>query len=212
MYATIQNLRDEGITEAQASDDRLLALIQEATAAIDRITGWFFEPREMTVYMNGRGTPSIEPPYPPIELVELTMNERLISLNNGEVVIIGAPVQPGFSAPRITLENGIFYVGAANVMGEGIWGFTEDDGTEYGRTPLAIRRVCMMMVMRMLPYMGNGEEAADAKNAWRIVEEKTRDQSYKLSAPQSADWLVTGDPEIDQILYRYSKPMGLGAA
>ena len=55
MYATVQHFRDEGITEAQASDERLLALIEEATAAIDRITGWFFEPREMTIYMDGRG-------------------------------------------------------------------------------------------------------------------------------------------------------------
>ena len=94
MYATVQDLRGEGITEAQASDARLQTLIEEATAAIDRITGWFFEPRELTVYMDGRGNPSIEPPYPPINLVELTMNERLLNLDNGEVVIIGAPVQP----------------------------------------------------------------------------------------------------------------------
>lgn len=65
MYATVQDLRDEGVTEAQASDMRLSLLIEEAGAAIDQITGWFFEPREMTVYMNGRGVPSIEPPYPP---------------------------------------------------------------------------------------------------------------------------------------------------
>jgi hypothetical protein len=211
VYAAVQDFRDEGITEAQASDARLLALIEEATAAIDRITGWFFEPREMTVYMNGRGKPSIEPPYPPIDLVELTVNERLVNLDNGEVVIIGAPVQPGFSAPRITLKNGNFYVGAANVVGEGVWGFTEDDGTPYGRTPLAIRRACMMLVMRMLPFMGNADDTADAKNAWRIIEEKTRDQSYKLDKP-STSWTITGDPEIDLILERYSKPMGLGAA
>jgi hypothetical protein len=210
VYATVQDLRNEGITEAQASDARLQALIEEATASIDRITGWFFEPREMTVYMDGRGTPSIEPPYPPIDLVELTMNERLLNLDNGEVVIIGAPVQPGFSAPRITLKVGVFYTGAANVVGEGIWGFTEDDGTEYGRTPLAIRRACMMMVMRMLPLMGNTEDSADARNAWRIIEEKTRDQSYKLDKPSTSS-TVTGDPELDQILARYSKPMGLGA-
>ena len=82
MYATVQDLRDEGITEAQATDARLLALIEEATATIDRITGWFFEPREMTVYMDGRGTPSIEPPYPPIELVEL-IREKLESPSGG---------------------------------------------------------------------------------------------------------------------------------
>jgi hypothetical protein len=210
VYATVQDLRDEGIAEAQASDARLLALIDEATHTIDRITGWFFEPREMTVYMNGRGTPSIEPPYPPIALTELTLNERLISLDSGELVIIGAPVQPGFSGPRLTLKAGVFYVGASNVVGDGIWGFTEDDGTPHGRTPLAVRRACILMVLRMLPLMGS-DDAADVKNAWRIIEERTRDQSYKLDKPGIAS-SITGDPETDQILCRYARPMGLGAA
>src|SRR5438093_2937915 len=34
---------------AQATDDRLLALIDEATRSIDRATGWFFAPRLLTV-------------------------------------------------------------------------------------------------------------------------------------------------------------------
>ena len=120
-------------------------------------------------------------------------------------------MQPGFSAPRMTLKTGVFFVGAANVVGEGIWGFTEDDGTDHGRTPLAIRRACMMLVMRMLPLMGNTEDAADAKNAWRIIEEKTRDQSYTLDRPGDPGPL-TGDPEIDRILLRFCRPAGLGAA
>ena len=103
------------------------------------------------------------------------------------------------------------YDDANNIVGEGFWGFTEDDGTAMGRTPLAIRRACMMLVIRMLPVMGNAEDAAEAKNAWRIIEEKTRDQSYKLDKPGTTS-TITGDPEIDQILVRYSKPMGLGAA
>ena len=46
MYATVQDLRDEGITEAQASDARLEALIEEAA----RITAEDIEP---TTDLNG---------------------------------------------------------------------------------------------------------------------------------------------------------------
>ena len=168
MYATVTDFRDEGITEAQALDDRLTALIEEASASIDRITGWFFESRGMVLHLDGRGAPSIEPPYPPIELTSFTINKRAMSLDNGELIIIGAPVQPGFIAPRFTLRNGIFPKGNANIEAEGTWGFTEPDGTPTGRTPLAVRRACMLMVLRMLPLLGNTDDTADARNAWRI--------------------------------------------
>ena len=210
MYATVPDFRDEGVTQARASDARLTALIEEASAVVNRITGQFFNPREMTLRMDGRGTRAVEPPYPPIVLTGLTINERRLSLEKEKVLIVGAPVGPGFSAPRISLERGVFHLGVENVVAEGIWGFTEDDGTPYGRTPLAVRRACMLLVMRMLPVMANTQEAADAKNAWRIIEEKTRDQSYKLGADTSST--VTGDPEIDRLLYPYSRPTGLGAA
>ena len=54
--------RREVTLESQATDARLLTLIEEATRLIDRLTGWFFEPRDATYRLDGRGTPSIEPP------------------------------------------------------------------------------------------------------------------------------------------------------
>src|SRR5690606_34186710 len=71
VYASVADLRDEGVSVAQASDARLVALIDEAGRAIDSFTGWFFEPRSLTLRLDGRGTPSIEPPVPPIELTQL---------------------------------------------------------------------------------------------------------------------------------------------
>ena len=65
MYATVADLRAEGVTVAQADDARLEALIDAATAEIDRVTGWFFEPRALTLTLDGRGAPSLELPAPP---------------------------------------------------------------------------------------------------------------------------------------------------
>jgi len=212
VYATVDDLRAEGITEAQASDSRLLALIDEASCLIDHVTGWFFEPREMVFRMDGHGVPSIEPPAPPIELSQLRVNGSEMPLDSDNLIVIGAPVQAGFYAPRLSLCNGLLFPsGQGNIYATGLWGYTEDDGTTTGRVPLAIRRACMLLVLRNLPLLSSEDEVADVRNRWRVIEEKTRDQSYKLDRPQS-NTPITSDPEIDSILYRYRRPAGLGAA
>ena len=211
MYATVDDLRAEGVTAAQATDERLASLIEEATAAIDRITGWFFEPRTLNLRLDGRGTPSLEPPVPPIELDRLAIDATELSLDSADLVVVGAPVAPGFDAPRISLTRGrVFPKGTGNVTAEGLWGYTEPDGTPEGRTPLEIRRACMLLVLRLLHPLA-GESSTDARNRWRILEERTRDQSYRLDGVKDTG-PFTGDPEIDGVLLRYRRPPGLGAA
>jgi hypothetical protein len=90
------------------------------------------------------------------------------------------------------------------------WGFTEPDGTAEGRTPLEIRRVCILLVLRGIDPLA-GAASSDARNRWRLVEERTRDQSYRMAELRVGNPL-TGDPEIDAILARYRRPVGLGAA
>ncbi len=211
MYATVADMRDEGVTPAQASDERLTALLVEASAFVDHVTGWFFEPRPMVVRMDGRGTASIEPPYPPIRFDELVIDGATASLAPDDLVIRGAPVLPGFDAPRLTLVRSLFPRGTDNVVASGLWGYTDPNGTPTGGTPPAIRRAVMLLVMRWLAKLGDAEAAA-AKSQWRILEERTRDQSYRLAPVAATDVTFTSDPEIDLLLARYRKPIGLGAA
>lgn len=212
MYATVTDLRAEGVTEAQATDERLLALIDEASRLIDRVTGWFFEPRDVTYVLDGRGTPSVEPPAPPLRLDSLSVEGSPLPIDSNNLLIVGAPIQTGFDAPRLSLRHGrTFPKGIGNIEAEGRWGYTEDDGTLEGRTPLEIRRACMMLVMSRLPLLGDADAMDEARNRWRIIEERTRDQSYKLDRPGTTTTL-TGDPAVDEILFRFRRPQGLGAA
>jgi hypothetical protein len=211
MYATVADLRAEGVTEAMAPDARLASLIEEAGSTIDRITGWFFEPRAQTFTLDGRGHPTIEPPVPPIRLDRLAVGDMDLSLSPDDLVVVGAPVNPGFDSPRLTLRGcSTFPRGKGNITAEGLWGFTEPDGTPEGRTPLEIRRACMLLVLRILHPLA-GESSTDARNRWRILEERTRDQSYRLDGVKDTG-PFTGDPEVDGILLRYRRPGGLGAA
>jgi hypothetical protein len=212
VYATVADLRGEGVIEAQATDARLLTLIDEASRLIDRLTGWFFEPRDTTYRLDGRGTPSIEPPAPPIHIDALTAAGAAIPMDPDNLLIVGAPVQPGFDAPRLSRRHGqTFPRGVGNIEATGRWGYTEDDGTSEGRTPLEIRRACLMLVMNRLPLLGDADAMDEARNRWRIIEERTRDQSYKLDKPGTTV-TSSGDPAVDEILLRFRRPRGIGAA
>jgi hypothetical protein len=209
MYASLVDLRSEGVTVAMATDDRLHALIEEAGRLIDRVTGWWFESRAATLMLDGRGTPTLEPPVPPIRLVRLLIGGSEVDLPGG-VVVVGAPIGPGFEAPRLVLRGRRFPRGTANVLASGQWGFTEPDGTAEGRTPLEIRRATMLLVLRWVDPL-TGAASQDARNRWRVLEERTRDQSYRLAGLGTTEPL-TGDPDVDAILMRYRRPLGLGAA
>jgi hypothetical protein len=211
MYASVQDMRGEGVTEAQASDARLDALLYEASEAINHLTGWVFEPRDWTIRLDGTGRPALEPPLVPIVVSELWVGSQW--LQPDEYRVVGAPVVPGFVAPRIELLRGSFPLGQGNVLARGTWGYTEHDGTPLGRTPVAIRRACMLLVMRLLPPIGDQDAVHDARDRWRVVEQRTREQSIKFAAAAIASgWEMSGDPEVDAILTRYRRPLQLGAA
>lgn len=213
MYATALDLRAEGVTAAEASDARLELLLAEASSLIDRVTGWFFEPRLLTLTLSGRGAPSIELPVPPIRVDRLLLGTMELSLDPSELLVVGAPVQPGFDGPRFTRRHGrTFPRGHGNVVAEGLWGFTEYDGTPTGRTPPAIRRATMLLVLRSMAPLSD-DASFEARSRWRIIEERTRDQSYRLDPARSATaGNFTGDPEVDALLAPYVRPTPIGAA
>ncbi len=213
MYASVADLRAEGVTATTAGDARLDALLADAGAFVDSVTGWFFEPRALTLRMDGRGHRTVEPPVPPIRIDSLVVEyEGALSTAPEDLVIEGGPVAPGFMGPRLTLRHGHrFPKGVANVTATGLWGYTEADGSPTGRTPAAIRTVTMQLILRALPLLTNGEAWESARHRWRLAEERTRDQSYRLNPPTFSTF-ITGDPEIDLVLLRYRRPQGLGAA
>jgi hypothetical protein len=139
MYATVQDLRDEGVTAAMASDDRLEALLRECSALIDHATGWFFEPRESELWLDGRGHATIVPKYPPIRLDYVSVGGRAVSVARGNLIIEGAPVQPGFSGPRVTLAR-VVPPGIGNVVLRGVFGYTGQAASGHSLPPFGGRR------------------------------------------------------------------------
>ncbi len=208
-YATLADLRAEGVTEARADDARIALAVEEASALIDRVCGWYFEPRTQTLTVDGRGSSILPLPVPPIRVDALEFDGSAVSITTGDLVLEGAPVRARFIEPRLVLRFDAFPRGVANVSVTGLFGFTEEDGTTEGRTPLAIRRACLLLAIRILPKAAT-DAGREARDAWRILEERTRDQAVKFQPLVAGD--LTGEPEVDRILTRYRRPAPMGAA
>jgi len=231
LYATVQDMRDEGVTVASASDARLLELLEEASIDIDRYCGWWFDPRDRTLRLDGRGTQTLELPVHPIEITSLVADEDDLSIEPEDLRVVGAPVEPGLEpfVPYIQLTSvsfrgdrvrrggdaPLFPVGRGLIYVTGTFGYTEDDGTAQGRVPLAIKRACKLMVIRNLAELANADPLTS--QAWRVQSIKTFDQSVTFGTSGASGALgddgaaYTGDPTIDEILSRFAKPHGVGA-
>jgi hypothetical protein len=230
-YTTIERVRAEGITEAMASDGRLSELIEEASIEIDKICRWWFQARAKSVTLDGNGRTRLDLPAPPIEIYEVVIEG--VRLDPGSWHLVGicprGPSDPRKPLAAIERKAGsatrfydlgvprlVWPKGQGNIVIRGVFGYTEDNGTAFGRVPLAIVRACNLMVIRM-QWPQSFEEAIDARNAGRTKRMKTHEQEIEYfpsgggaaggNAPATA---FDSDPEISRILAAYIRPLDLG--
>jgi len=239
-YAFVSDLRDEGVTPADASDARLQQLISRASRYVERITGRFFEPRLQTLTLDGsggrslplgeaiigveaayidtspysRGDLPVDPDYYRVYNRHLTQGLLLPDDRDNprlELLHGGDLLGVRFEPPDISLSSFVWPRGSQNITVRGAFGYTEPDGSLTGRTPELIRHATKLLVMRELPRMADADRREDAQRRWRLTSERTRDQSYTLEALKLYGQF-TGDPEIDTVLAAFARPPDLGAA
>ncbi len=233
MYAAVADIRAEGVTEATAPDSRIESLIALAASYIERITGRFFEPREMELALDGTGG-HVLPLGHPIVSVDA------VSIDSSPFSTADTPVDPSLyrvynrhltqglllpddrDNPKLELfhaaaidaarvgGNLVWPLGQQNVTVQGAFGYTEPDGTDQGRTPELIRHVTKLLVMREIPKLADVDRRENAQRRWRLTSERTRDQAYTLDALR-LHGAFTGDPEIDNILVAFVRLPDLGA-
>ena len=210
-YCMLQDLRDEGFPSEAVSDARLTRIIALASRTIERITGRFFEPRRQRIELDGRGSNDLllDEPIIAIEKIELGSSGPVSGATvYNRHITQGLMLPDDRQNPRIRLG---FPCGARNVRVTGLFGYTEPDGSPTGTTPLLIREACKRLVVREIPMLADAGRREDARQRYRIVQERTREQSYtldKLAHPGA----LTGDPDIDDILVQFMRPADLGAA
>lgn len=206
-YASVADLRAEGVPSTVANG-RLEYALDEVSALIDRVCGWWFEPRTMTLTVSGRGLRSLTLRIPPIEVTGLEVNGEEYSVDPADLKIIGDPL----AGPPCTLHHRVVIrEGRDNVLVTGGFGFIERDALGVARTPRAVRRACILLALDRLPLITSAESDA-ARDQWRVVEEQTRDQRVRYSERSGAAGSLTGNLDADQLLAAYVRPPQFGAA
>ncbi|MDR1021028.1 MAG: hypothetical protein LBL73_09745 [Synergistaceae bacterium] len=211
MYCSPCDLRAAGFGADQFPDDRLPALCERATRYIDMVTGRWFEPRGMTIRIDGNGGKALPLPHFLIEAGSV----RLGGVPVAEYVLYNRMEDRDY--PKLYAERG-WPKGALNVEIAGLWGYVDAAGGGAYVTPPMIARAAMKLIS-LTGAAGLGDTAAisDASERGRVVKETTDGHSYEMKAASSASGgsgvvaSYTGDQEIDQILDMYAaRSMGLG--
>ncbi len=230
IYALVADMRDEGVTGDAASDVRVQTALVVASRMIDRITGRFFSPRYSVYRFDGRDGRKLTMWDPIIALEELVVESELVTpiatpITLDDVRVYNRHISQNMTNPDdrnspkiefVELEGvrwfgGLkFPSGVQNIKVTGLFGYTEHDGSGVGKTPDLIRHVAKLLALREIPELTETSCRADARDQWRVTEERTRDQTVKYAAPTKwGQW--TGDAEIDQILVMFMRPPDLGA-
>lgn len=237
-YALVSDMRAEGVRESSASDARLIALIRDASIEFERLVGGrWFEPRYNSWKLDGTAKPQLWIEHPIVAIDSATVfgegaidpatykifNRHITGLTDPDdrasarleyfVTQTGlqGPVQP-LAYPYPIDEQWMlpkpWAKGTQNVTIDGVFGYTDPDGSPEGMTPTEVTRAVKLLVLRRLPRMmaGGGTSLFDAVNKHRLTSEKTREQSYQLAAGMAGKGAYTTDWEIDRIVEQYSKP------
>lgn len=229
-YALVQDLRNEGVTVAQASDARLQYLIGVWSRFIDRATNQWFEPRQRVVLLDGSDTRTLFLDAPIVGITSIKMNESLVDSTSYKVynrhLSQGLTAPDDRNNPKVEFAEAsrldryatnVWARGSQNIEVAGVFGYTDvpagSSSATEGVTPDLIKRACMLLVIRDLTPLGSVEDRQAALATSRLIEERTRDQSYRLgrgridtigTAGGATPW--TDDPEINTILDMYRAP------
>lgn len=238
-YLSPSDMREEGLDEGQCSNARLIRLIAMQSAYIDRVTRRFFEPRFQTQHLSGSGARGCLFGDPIIALVDVSLGnpaqqpvgpesfrvfnrhltQRLANpddRNSPKIEfwhfrdLFGPQRTASMSSPLfgVPFRDMYFPAGVQNVNVRGLFGYTDWDGSSTGDTPLQIQQATKLLVMRDVGKMADCDAREDRKRS-RILQERTRDQSYQLQ--ETTEGAFTGDREIDDILLSFMRPLDLGS-
>lgn len=237
-YGLVSDFRAEGFTKNDVSDIRLLKLITEQSAFIEKVTHRFFEPRHLDVRADGTDSHTLLLGQPIIALDLVKVHDTILDIDpaNRNLLIYNRHlaglldpddrIVPCVQIPELIeyqgydvgayqdyyqlTEAGRFYKSPQNVTVSGLFGYTDQDGGPIGQTPAGVQRLLRLLVMRNIPKAACTEESLRARYANRLTSMRTRDQAITF-AGNGLIGSFTGDLEIDTLFATYSRPIGIAS-
>jgi hypothetical protein len=220
-YALPSDLRDEGLTTTQATDQRLANVIQLSTQMIERYCGRWFEPRTQTFTLDADNQRVLNLPQPIVALTSVLIDTTAVEIADIEVYnrhlteSLTTPDDREIPKLEWSLEDlsyggawlfspGVWTKGQKIVQVAGVFGYTDPDGSVVGVIPPMIQHACKLLVMREFPTMAlDADTREDRQQRWRVVGDRTRDQAITMSPLAAGS--ITGDVTVDRILDSYRR-------
>jgi len=205
-YATLLQVRDEGVSVAMASDARVTALLDQASTRIDNINGSWFESRAETITKEGPGTKYLHLHVPIITVTQIDYVERFSGVTT-TVAAANYLVYTAVKNPVIRNLVGDWNTGPQAYDITGTFGWLEDSAT-----PDDITTACIMLVIRGVPQLADEDAALERRTGdLKQVVVQGRSESWGTGAGGVALSLGgdTGDAEIDRLLAPYHAPKDL---
>lgn len=226
-YVTVQEIRDEGVTEAQANDARVESVLQRVESMIEEATGLWFESRSLSLELDGTDAKFLWFNVPIITITSLKINDDTVDLDTAnyrvynrrgfpqddrrnpkiELITVRRSVFDGPVEDSASLR--IFRKGKVQAV-EGTFGWTETDGA----CPEGIKWCIKRLVTRDFPQL-NTPTFEENRRARKIVEEETDGHRMRFRGSADRGMNLTDtfdDPEVAQILQRYRQPLAMSAA
>jgi len=228
-YISIQDVRDEGLTQAQYSDAKVLSYIETWQAFLDRACRQWFIPKTLVLKVDGTDSDSIHLGVPIISIDYIKINDSTTNLSTDLYRVYSEIVYPDNRRnPRIKLvrnndnlsiyESPIGYgelkfrKGRKNQEIKGNFGFVEADGS----VPKLIKRALLKLVIEKLtkPVYGPLPSGVTPPSSISAILEETTD-GHKIKydsasvATKSGISGMTSDQEILDIIKLYRAPLGV---
>jgi hypothetical protein len=199
MYVTANELRAEGAVGTKIRIENAILLAQ---TYIEKETGRWFELKTVALELDGEGDKVLFLPH-------FCFSVTSILVDDSEVDADGYTLYNRFTPddreiPKICFETNV-RVGKRNVEINGRFGYVESDET----TPVLIKKAVKKLALTEIEQLSDTSRR-DLIDRGRVVEEKTDGHSYKLSDLAFSGG-PTGDSEIDGIIMKYRKPLGMSA-
>ena len=207
---TVEQVRDEGVTEDQADDARIDSLITLSTQFINRATGQFFEGQSMTLILDGNGRNLLHLPMFCAEASELligsTGSDDATDYVDSAILYNRTFPTDDRKNPKIRLTDGVFISGYQNISITGIFGYVDiNPGPEY-TVPFEIQEACKRLVVMAVPLLTSPDRAAN-ENRGRITQENFDGGTYSYTlTPSAFTNLWAGDAYVNQVLLAYRRP------
>jgi hypothetical protein len=205
-------------------------VIIEVSRQIQYLTGRFFDPTFISAKLNGTDAGALVIGDPIIGISKLAiisggpadevldLDLEYMRIYNRHIVGLINPDDRDnprieFSTdllPGKIVAQGRFHRGRQNTLVEGMFGYTEPDGSPMGTLPARLQKAAGLMSLRLLqdPF---GTDVF-ISNPGRIREAKTRDQQVKFGGVSDGGvGNLTGDRILDDILTEYLRPPQYGA-